>query len=123
MKNYILVNVDDMGYPSCKTYDNLEKLVDDVGIKWEDDWDDDDKFGMEDPHISITNMPSNKQVYIFELDLSNQYQELLGDFNFFRDCTDEVEDFIRENYRKIITSHSSPKEIHEGFNIKKFKDF
>jgi len=42
---------------------------------------------------------------------------LIAQFNFFYECEDDVQDFIQDNYRDIITS------VHESTGIKKFKDF
>lgn len=116
MKTYFVVEKDFNGWVSGYTSKNLEKVIEKIGIVYTEDWEDDDKFGMQTPQITITSLPTDKEVLIFEIDDTKiGYQLAIGDFNFFRDCLDDVQDFILDNYRNIIMSEST--------DIKKFNDF
>lgn len=119
MKTYFIVENNAEGYKSGRISYSLEKTLEDIGVEYTEEFEDDDKFGMNTPSIEISRLPKeDKEILIFKIDLSKKgYQELIAQFNFFYECEDDVQDFIQDNYRDIITS------VHESTGIKKFKDF
>jgi hypothetical protein len=117
MKTYFIYETNDEGWYSGMTTHNLEGYLEKIGVVWEEEWEEDDKFGLKTPHIDIKSIPSDRHVVVFRLSDKLGYQEQIGEFNFFRECYDEVQDFITEFYREIITS------ANESLTIKKFDDF
>lgn len=117
MKTYFIYETNHEGWYSGITTHSLEKYLEKIGVTWEEEWEEDDKFGLKTPNIHIKSIPSDRHVVIFRLSDKLGYQEQIGEFNFFRDCYDEVQDFVTEFYREIITS------TNESITIKKFNDF
>ena len=102
MKKYFIHEVNDEGWSSGIMTNNLMKdFIKICGITWDEEFEEDDKLGQY-PIITNVNIETETlEVWIYEIDSTKNKQELLGHFNFFKDCEDDVLDFIQDNYRRL----------------------
>ena len=119
MKKYFIHKVDDEGWSSGIWTSNLMRdFIKHYDITWEEEFEEDDRLG-ENPIITGLEIGcDNAEVWIYEIDSTKNKQDLLGHFNFFRDCEDEVLDFIQDNYRRL-----EMEEIDESIKIHRFNDY
>ena len=106
-------------YHALRTNINLMRdFIKHYDITWEEEFEEDDRLG-ENPIITGLEIGcNNAEVWIYEIDPTKDRQVLLGHFNFFRDCEDEVLDFIQDNYRRL-----EMEEIDESIKIHRFNDY
>lgn len=119
MKKYFIHEVDDEGW-SCGTLSNnlMRDFIKFYDITWEEEFGENDRLG---EHPIITDLKigtDNAEVWIYELNPTSDKQILLGHFNFFRDCVDEISDFVQDNYRRL-----EMEEIDESIKIHRFNDY
>ena len=119
MKKYFIHEVDDEGWSGGTMTNNLMKdFIKIYDITWEEEFEEDDRLG-ENPIITDLNIGcQNAEVWLYEIDPTKEKQHLLGHFNFFKDCEDEILDFIQENYRRL-----EMEEIDESIKIHRFNDY
>jgi len=119
MKKYFIHEVDDEGWSGGTMTNNLMRdFIKIYDITWEEEFEEDDRLG-ENPIITGLNIGrQNAQVWIYEINPTKEKQHLLGHFNLFTNCDDDIADFIQENYRRL-----EMEEIDESIKIHRFNDY
>lgn len=100
MKTFFIVESSDTGHVSGKiSHDLVKDFIKPCGITYEEEYDDEDKFGMDSPIITDLSIEKDSgEIYIFEMDSTKDYQNLIGQFNFYRDPVDDVLDFLNDYF-------------------------
>jgi hypothetical protein len=119
MKKYFIHEVDDEGWSAGTMTNNLMKdFIKVYDITWDEEFEGDDSIGQ---YPDITNLKigeERSEVWIYEIDPTKEKQHLMGRFNFFTNCDDDVLDFIQENYRRL-----EMEEIDESIKIHRFNNY
>ena len=114
MKRYCIFTTDGEGGSTCQFTNDLKKdFIDRFRITYDED---DDHLGSRPQFSNVSIGTKDQEVFIFKIDSSKQgFQNCIGQFNFFVESTDDVDDFIRENWREMLFPHDE--------SIKKFEEF